>query len=59
MVGGYYAGLTITGGLLGSIAGAGLSGGTAYSVIKNKKNKNHSIQNQNMNQSNKTKNKED
>ena len=39
IVGGYYAGLTVTGGLLGSIAGAGLSGGTAYSVIKQKQTK--------------------
>ena len=38
IVGGYYAGITATGGLLGSITGAGISGSTAYSVFKKKQN---------------------
>ena len=39
VVGGYYAGITATGGLLGSLTGAGFGGGAAYSVIKNKQKK--------------------
>ena len=37
IVGGSYIGMTVTGGLLGSITGAGISGSTAYSIIKKQK----------------------
>ncbi len=36
IVGGYYTGITVAGGLIGTVAGAGIGGGTAYSVIKTK-----------------------